>query len=379
MRRHAEIAGGGIGGLGLGMMLAQMGWSVRIHERSPYIREIGAGISLRNNCITVLERYEALSRIQPHGAMIKREEHFDGQGRLLQTRDLGGQRNLILPRQNLVDGLAAAAREAGAEVVTSSHIVEADPVGALVDENGHRFEGDLVVGADGIHSRVRGALQASAKVRNLDTRINRFQVHAPAFTVDETKREYWSGDRRVGVIPSGPSGSLVYNVMPDSNVAACRLPLDIDDWAQAYPCLADLFPLLKSCETTQFPYPLVHCSRWCRGRVALIGDAAHGMPPALGQGAGLTMLNSHALAVLVTKMASVPDALVRWERSVRKISDATQRWSVRYDQITRTRSWPRGLRALRPSVIWAFGRYDFLNRRMRIADLGLPLIDRKIA
>src|SRR5262245_64107125 len=98
MKRHAEIAGGGIGGLGLGMMLARNGWSVRIHERSPVIREIGAGISLRNNCITVLERYDVFSRFEPHGTLIKQEQHYDGQGRLLQKRDLTGQRTLVLPR-----------------------------------------------------------------------------------------------------------------------------------------------------------------------------------------------------------------------------------------------------------------------------------------
>src|SRR3954464_14497200 len=124
MRRHAEIAGGGIGGLGLPGMLARNGWSVRVHERSPIIREIGAAISLRNNCITVFERYDLFARLEPLGAAMREEQHYDGHGRLLQKRILSGQRNLVISRQSLVDCLASAAREAGVDIVTSSHIVE---------------------------------------------------------------------------------------------------------------------------------------------------------------------------------------------------------------------------------------------------------------
>src|SRR5438067_800324 len=99
MQRHAEIAGGGIGGLGVGLMLARKGWSVRIHERSPAIREIGAAISLRNNSISVLERCDAFDRLRPEGSLLSREQHFDRRGRLLQERVTTGQRTIILPRQ----------------------------------------------------------------------------------------------------------------------------------------------------------------------------------------------------------------------------------------------------------------------------------------
>ena len=52
-RRTAVIAGGGIGGLAVGWALARYGWQVRVHERSPEIREIGAGILLMSNSISI--------------------------------------------------------------------------------------------------------------------------------------------------------------------------------------------------------------------------------------------------------------------------------------------------------------------------------------
>ena len=376
MRRHVEIAGGGIGGLGLGLMLARNNWSVRIHERSPAIREIGAGISLRNNCITILERYGVFDRIKADGSFLTREQHFDAKGMLLQQRVTTELRTMALPRQSLVDGLADAAREAGAEIVTSSNIVAADPAGVLIDQDGHRFEADLVIGADGLRSQVRSSLQIGATVRELGTRLNRFLVDTRDFVTEDTKVEHWSGHRRVGIFPAGPGRTHFYNAMPASEVAACRLPLDVEEWSRAYPRLEPLFTMLQRHQASQYPYSLVRCRAWHRGRAALIGDAAHGMPPTLGQGAGLTLLNGHALTEILSSNADVPDALKRWERAVRDISDKTQRWAIYYDRMTG--SLPRAMGRLRPQIIWTIGRFKPLYHGMRIADRGLSLIETRL-
>lgn len=375
MKRHAEIAGGGIGGLGLGLMLAHNGWSVRIHERSPVIREIGSAISLRNNCITVLERYGAFARIEPLGSMLQEEFHYDAHGRFVQKRSLTGQhRTLVISRQALVEGLAAAAREAGAEIVTASQIVSADPAGTLIDERGGRWLADLVVGADGVNSKVRPAVGAGSTFEILDTRVDRYLIKTRAFASEGQMFEHWSRDRRVGIMPGGPGLTYVYTVMPANDEAAGRHPLDVENWTRAFPTLRGAFEELSRNESTQSLYPLVRCPRWSSGRIALLGDAAHGMPPTLGQGAGLTMMNGHALATLVSRMDDVPQALRRWERSVRYISDTTQRWAIRYNRFTRY--WPP---AVRPQVIWAFGRFKALNRRMRLADMGISLIEARLA
>jgi 2-polyprenyl-6-methoxyphenol hydroxylase-like FAD-dependent oxidoreductase len=376
VRRHAEIAGGGIGGLGFGIMLARRGWSVRIHERSPAIREVGAGISLRNNCITVLEKYGIFDRIRVHGSFLTREQHFDAKGTLLQQRVTTELRTMALPRQSLVDGLADVAREAGVEIVTSSQIIAADPAGVLINQEGRRFNADLVVGADGLRSRIRDSLEIGATVREFGTRLNRFLIDTREFVTEETKVEHWSGRRRVGIFPAGPGLSHFYNAMPARETAACRLPLDVEDWSRAYPRLEPVFTMLRKHEATQYPYSLVHCRTWHRGRAALIGDAAHGMPPTLGQGAGLTLLNGHALAEILSSNTDVPEALRRWEKAVRDISDKTQRWAVYYDRVTG--SLPRALGGLRPHVIWTIGRFRPLYHGMRVADRGLPLIEMRL-
>jgi 2-polyprenyl-6-methoxyphenol hydroxylase-like FAD-dependent oxidoreductase len=372
MQRHAEIAGGGIGGLGLGMMLARHGWSVRVHERSTEIREIGAGIYVKNNSIRVLEHYGVYPKLQPHGTQLQYARIRDAAGRVMQQRALiGHHRVMVLPRQSLVDVLAASAAEAGVEIVTGSHIVGCDPKGALVNEKGVRLSGDLVVAADGVRSKVRDSLNVGASFRELGTLINRYLVRTRSFTKEAVTTEHWSGQRRIGITPSGAEHSYAYVVMPRDDAGARRLPLDLEDWGKSHPTLKEELAIFAKSESTQYPYGLVECPKWSVGRVAIVGDAAHGLPPTLGQGAGLTLMNSHALAEILSEASDVEQALAEWERVVRFISDATQRWAVRYDRFTR--QWPESLRALRPAIIWAFGNFPFLNERMRIADKGLDL------
>jgi 2-polyprenyl-6-methoxyphenol hydroxylase-like FAD-dependent oxidoreductase len=370
MQRHAEIAGGGIGGLGLSLMLQRHGWTVRVHERSSEIREVGAGIYVKNNSIEVLEHYGIYPKLEPLGTSLEFARIRNAEGRLMQQRPLTGKsRNLVLPRQSLVDVLAAAAQEAGVEIVTDSHIVSAEPGGALIDAQGRRFTADLVVAADGFRSKVRDSLNVGASSRELGTLINRYLVPTRSITEEAVTTEHWSGPRRIGITPSGAGHSYAYVVMPRSDAGGSRLPLDVVEWSRSHPALKTELAIFADSEVTQYPYVLVNCPKWSIGSVAIIGDAAHGLPPTLGQGAGLTLMNSHALAQIVSEASDVQQGLAEWERTVRFISDATQRWAVRYDRFTR--QWPPSLGVLRPAIVWAFGNFRFLNDRMRIADRGL--------
>ena len=113
-------------------------------------------------------------------------------------------------------------------------------------------------------------------------------------------------------------------------------------------------------------YPFVSAVSWAKGRVALIGDAAHALPPTLGQGAGLSLTNTLLLSEYVSASADVPDALRRWERDWRWVSDRMQIWSRRYDRITS--EWPPSVYPLRDAIIWAIGKSRRFNNYMRIGD-----------
>lgn len=371
---HAEIAGGGIGGLTLGTLLRQRGWTVRVHERSPEIREIGAGIYIKNNSISVMEEagmFEALAR---RGVRLDCAQVRDQSGRLMLERPHRQQatRVYVFSRQALIEEWRDAALAAGVEIVTDSTVAGADPEGALLLEDGTRLPADLVVGCDGFNSRVRESLAIGSRSRILPTLINRYLLPHRRHARDSVTTEHYAGQRRIGVTPCGESLTYVFTVAPLADEAANRLPIDTGNWSALYPHLAGLIEELAVSAATSYQYCLVRCARWQHGRAALVGDAATGMPPTLGQGAGLTIMNARALAEALERTSSVEAALPRWEAAVRPVSDLTQDWALRYDWITRT--CPPGLAWLKPAFLGLMRSVPAINRRMRIADRGMELI-----
>jgi 2-polyprenyl-6-methoxyphenol hydroxylase-like FAD-dependent oxidoreductase len=373
MRGHAEIAGGGIGGLACALMLARHGWSVRVHEQAPEIRDGGTALYLKNNACEVLEEFGAFEPLRPLGIALQRAQRINHAGKVMQDRSLVGQTRVhVLIRRLLIEALRAAAEQAGVEVQTNATAVGADPAGVLLLEDGRRLRADLVVAADGLRSRVRDSLDIGSSYRQLPTIVNRYVVAAPDFATEPIMKEHWSGRYRIGTAPCGKDLSYVYQVCPEWDREAAQLPNDVAFWSRAFPRLGRELEALSRTQATTHHYGIVHSPRWQKGRVAVIGDAAHGLPPALGQGVGLTLMNARALVAALDGMQSVDEALPAWETAMRSISDKTQQWSLRYDFFTR--DWPAALWFMRPAIIWAFRSVPALGRRMRLADGGRKLI-----
>jgi 2-polyprenyl-6-methoxyphenol hydroxylase-like FAD-dependent oxidoreductase len=367
VERRVEVAGAGIAGLSVAIMLARHGWRVRVHERADQVREIGAGIFLKENSLTVLDKLGVLPALRPRGIRLERAEVRDHAGRLLQRRSLAAGNTVInFPRQALIETLHAAAVEAGAEVRTGSEVAAAEPAGTLVLSSGERLTADLVIGADGQGSAVRESLRLTGRHRALSTMSTRYLLPSRLPSPENITCESWSGRRRIGIAACTDEDTYVYLACPVTDRAGCEQPLNVAAWTSSFPALRPVFALLHESQPTQFPYPFVRCRSWAAGAVALIGDAAHALPPTLGQGSGLAIANAMALVEHLERHAAVPDALREWEARQRPVTDITQRWSRRYDALTAF--WPRRLRALRSGIIWAFGRSHYLNRRMRIAD-----------
>lgn len=369
MKGHAEIAGAGIGGLSTAIMLAQRGWTVRVHERSSEIRDIGTGIQIKNNAIEVLEKIGLFHRLAPHGFKLERARHRNSHGRLLQERVLSGKSRVqVFLRQELIETLRVAAEEAGVEIVTSSRAVAADPAGELLLENGRGFRADLVIAADGVQSKVRDLLDIGAGWRSLATVVNRFLIPSRDITPEPVTTEHWSGRYRIGIMPCSNDVSFVFQLCPEWDTRASALPIELKCWSKAFPRLRRETEILSQTAAIRHNFCIVRCPRWQKGRVAIVGDAAHGLPPTLGQGAGLTLMNGHALAMALDCYGTVEKALPAWEAAVRLVSDRTQRWAMRYDLLAC--HWPESFRFMRSAIIWSF-RFPPLNRRMRIADQGL--------
>ena len=325
--RHAEIAGAGFAGLIAAILLAKAGWTVRVHERAEEIREIGAGIFLHNNGLMVLEEAGLMEDLAPRGTRLLRDRMVDWRGRSMQTRNLETQvtRRWSFPRQALVEVLNAAARRSGVEIVTGSTIEAALPEGALVDALGHEHRADLVIGADGHRSAVRASLGLTRVEQRLPTTSIRFLLQGRDLTPEPASTEHWSRRRRVALAACGTANTYVYMACPEWDQAGSEVPLDVESWTEHFPRLRSVFELLHRSEPYKAYYSWVRAEPWSAGRAVLLGDAAHALPPTLGQGSNLAMSNARSLVTYFEQSDDLPNALRSWERAVRPTTDATQR------------------------------------------------------
>ena len=158
---HAELAGAGLAGLAMATARSQRGWMVRVLERGSELREIGAGIMVWAIGLAALEELDAREEATARAEALDYWELFDERKRLLQREWMHPERNDLfgILRTDLHRALANAAVRAGAEIVTDSHVHAAEPEGVLVMRDGTRIQADLVVGADGVNSRVRQTVE----------------------------------------------------------------------------------------------------------------------------------------------------------------------------------------------------------------------------
>lgn len=366
--RSAIVCGSGVAGLSAAIALAMKGWSVDIYERDSAVREIGAGIFIKGNGLRVLECFGLLDDIRQNCVILKEARTLDRDGKVLQRRTLD-ERNPVwnIQRQFLIHALLVRAIELGVRVHTGNGVDVVSPGGQVV-ASGRQYRADIVVAADGVKSIVRRMLVLDRPVREPRSGAIRLLVPRSPNERDDIVRESWSTYLRVGVSPCSQTEVFIYLIAPLSDERGARVPIDADYWSTRFPTLATegLFERAALADGVHHRYPFVSTVSWVKGRVALVGDAAHALPPTLGQGAGLSLTNTLLLSHYVSASDDMDDALTAWERDWRWVSDRTQNWSRRYDWITS--EWPQYIYPLRDAIIWGIGKWPGFNSYMRVAD-----------
>jgi salicylate hydroxylase len=332
---RVAIIGGGIGGLTAAHALSQRGIEVAIYESAPELREIGAGVALGPNAMKVLRslgleddvraiagRWEwALTRNGKTGRVISRPSRQ-------QQASLFGSAGATAHRADLLDVLSHSVAGELVTLGTRCIAVEPDgPVAVARFEDGREVEADLIIGADGIHSAVRTSL---------------FGPDAPRFTGKICYRSVVP----VAAVPGGPPPSdnaqwlgphgtiVLYPVRRDelinvvchyddegyrheSWVSRCEQAEVLERYSDWHESLLRIFSAgdvwYKWALYDRDPIP-----RWTRGRVGVLGDAAHPMLPYLGQGACQAIEDGCVLAAALAAEPADPLAgLALYERSRR--------------------------------------------------------------
>jgi salicylate hydroxylase len=329
---RVAIVGAGLGGLVAAIAARRAGFEATIYEQAGAFGEVGAGIQVGPNAVKVLRALGLDAGLAEFGAMPEYHvgrnwrsgralfrshtrracmERFGAPFYQVQRSDLHAHLRQALPQESLRLGMRCVN-------------VESDGKAARLHfSDGTAREADLVVGADGIHSTVRGCLLGPGAPRFTGVICWRGQVDAAALPA--------------GLIPPdslnwmGPGGCVVHYYVRPGRLVNWIAHRTTDVWAEeswsregdkaellaAFPgwheSLQTLFRATERC----YKWAILDrdpLERWSFGRVTLLGDAAHPMLPFLAQGGAMAMEDGFVLAECLQRAADdVPGALARYE------------------------------------------------------------------
>jgi salicylate hydroxylase len=340
---RAVVVGAGIGGLTAALALHRAGLDVRVFEQAPVLREVGAGIQLAPNATRILARLgigAALARVAVRPDVIEHRRWQDG--RVLLRQPLGDhlEREFGAPYYHVYrPDLLAVLRDAlPPDVVRLNRRCVAVAGDRVTFDDRSTVEADVVVGADGIHSVVRAAVAGADMPRFSGSIAYRGLVQAERLASLALPRHgnsflgparhfvhYWvAAGRLMNFVAVVPGGDWRVESWSATGEVADALA-EFNGW---HPQVTTIIGAAERTHRWAL-HDREPLATWCRGRVALLGDAAHAMLPFLAQGACQAIEDAAVLARCVASATrdAVPDALARYEACRKPRATAVQRAS----------------------------------------------------
>lgn len=301
------IIGGGIGGLTTGIALSQKGHDVEIFESAPELKPVGAGIVLANNALKVFETL-SIDDFQNAGNRIQQgyitKENLEPI-KMIETIGLSICLHRAELHRILVKNLGNAQLHLGKCFKTFKQISN-NEVEAIF-EDGTTAQGNILIGADGIHSQVRHQFNPAAKLRYSGQTCWRgtldFQL-SPNFK--NKAFEAWSGKPRFGFVEYEP-GKVYWYACLKSAKGGVDQPGNLKEELLKYFSVFDPIAnkLIENTEVLKIHrgdlFDLEPSNaKWFSKNVCLIGDAAHATTPNLGQGACQAIEDGMALSMALS-------------------------------------------------------------------------------
>ena len=329
-RPNVVIIGGGIGGLFAANALIGQGLRVSVYEQASALGEVGAGVYVTPNAVRHLERVGLGHAVEKWGARVGRDSYYfrhDGTPIApVQVSDASGWNATFgMHRADFVDFLAA---NLPAGIVHTGHraigFEQNGDVARVKFANGATAEAEVVVAADGIHSELRSYVFPPSKPVFHGTISYRGLVsreRLPNWPMD--RWQMWAGPSKhflvfpvrhgtmvnyVGFVPTDEEMKESWSAPGDPAV----LRREFEGWdPRIGNVLQQVDKTFRWALYDREPLPT-----WTKGRLTLLGDAAHPMLPHLGQGANQSIEDGMALATILAQVdtSAVPASLLAYER-----------------------------------------------------------------
>jgi salicylate hydroxylase len=347
---RVAIVGGGIGGVAAANALHLRGIDVHVYEQAAALTEVGAGLSIQPNGARMLRKLGLGDDLERLGGRWTDPRFLYPDGRLIAAMWPAERRVEMfgIHRADLLDMLV---KRLPADVIHTDHRVVAfdqDAERAIVSfANGEQVSADVVVGADGMHSTLQQYVTPPSAPLPSGSVAYRGIVRAASVSWPNGAMRNWLGSGKHFLVYPVRAGELINYVgfVPSDTQAreSWSAPGDPADLVRAFAGWDPLVEAIIAQVKTTFWWGLYDrepLPTWTRGRLTLLGDAAHPMLPHVGQGANQAIEDGIALATILDHLdaASAPRALriyetVRRERTAR-VQRSARVSGQRYDSET---------------------------------------------
>jgi 2-polyprenyl-6-methoxyphenol hydroxylase-like FAD-dependent oxidoreductase len=318
---------------------------VQVLERNSSETELGTGLSLWPNALTALGELGLASRVESVSLAERSAGIRNPSGRWLARTDLeqvlaSFGALMMIRRADLLGALANAVPTDS--IRRGMDVLEAKPEGEVVDRDGVR-KADLIVGADGIRSAVRRSVWPEVPSPRYAGYTAWRLISDLGRTVTEGG-ETWGRGLRFGLAPL-PDGRVyafaVANAPKGTRGSAgelAELQKRFAGWHQPIAEVLDAAEERSILRSDVEELPRLHT--YARGRVALVGDAAHAMTPNLGQGACQALEDAVTLAVMLDRHRDVPAALLAYDAARRPRTQYIAQLSRRIGRVAQWQARP---------------------------------------